>query len=44
MQGVLNKDRKLTNDRAETGNSDLWCFTVQVVQESALLGPYANSK
>lgn len=33
MQGVLNKDKKLTNEKA--GNSGLWCFAVEVAQEGS---------
>lgn len=31
MQGVLNKTKKLYNDKG--GNSGWWCFAVEVVQE-----------
>lgn len=33
MQSVLNKDKKLTNEKAR--NSGLWCFAVEVVEEGS---------
>lgn len=33
MQGVLDKDKKLTNEKAR--NSGLRCFAIEVVQEGS---------